>query len=82
MVRRTVVNEGDNSDDEDFAAFDEEEGATIDCPHCGREIYDGPLCPHCDRYVEEETAGVRRRPIWFWIGLIACGYVALQWLRP
>ena len=52
----------DDFEDDDFAV-DEfvEHDATIDCPHCGKEIYeDAERCPHCERYLSDEDAARRK----------------------
>lgn len=81
MKPRTIERNFDSDSDSDSDDWSpDDEGATVDCPHCGREIFDAPLCPHCDRYVEDHTARMPRRPLWFWAGLIACLYVAYKWV--
>jgi len=41
---------------------------TIDCPHCGRPVYeDAPRCPHCGRWVEDDPSpATSRSRSWFW----------------
>ena len=44
----------------------EDEGATVDCPHCGQEIYESAeQCPQCRQYLSTEDAPPRTsHPAW------------------
>src|SRR5690606_36727955 len=58
--------EGDMDEDSD-------DGATVECPHCGAEVYEGAQrCPACGRYLSEEDTPSPRRSLWFLIGLALC----------
>jgi predicted nucleic acid-binding Zn-ribbon protein len=49
----------------------EDDDNTIDCPHCGRAIYDDSVqCPHCGNYLSEEDSPTEKRPLWIVIGFI------------
>ena len=79
MSRRRVAEEDEFEDDEEVDYG--EDDATISCPYCGREIHeDSVRCPGCERYLSEEDAPPQRRPWWFILGLIACGYVIWRWI--
>lgn len=53
----------DGSDDDDM----------IDCPHCGRPVYeDAPRCPHCGRWIEDDLSpAASRSRAWFWPIVVA-----------
>ena len=53
-----TVTDDDDEDDDDYEEFDEEEYASVTCPHCGKDFYFEPamyeddedlLCPHCGK---------------------------------
>jgi hypothetical protein len=59
----------DDPEDPDESDWDHDEGderaETIDCPHCGREIYEfTEQCPHCGDYVARPDSCTRRNPRW------------------
>ena len=56
-------NEPDESDMDDDEG--DEFGETIECPHCGREVYESAeQCPRCGRYISGEDAPRRGHPWW------------------
>ena len=71
----------DDDDDSDYPLGDEDEGDTIDCPHCGRQMHeDAELCPHCGMYVTEEGPPARWWPWWMWIGLGGALFAVWRWV--
>jgi len=79
----------DEDEDEDLAQNDdpepfdqdpeEDENATetIDCPHCGREIFESAeFCHHCGKYISQEDTG-RRNPLWYNVGVLLCVVIIL-----
>ena len=51
------------------------------CPHCGRRILEeSERCPHCEKYLSREDAPYVRKPLWIWVGVIACLYVVYRWI--
>ena len=78
---RTAIESDDWEDDsDDWDATDEGEGALIDCPHCGREIYDAACCPFCNEYVTDEAAVARPKPWWLVFGVVVCLFVIYHWV--
>ena len=68
-------------DDEDWDYEDDDNEATIPCPHCRREIHeDSERCPYCERYLSREDTPSPRKPLWFIVGLIASFYVVYRWI--
>jgi hypothetical protein len=60
----------DYDEDDEYDA-DEEEGATDECPYCGRGIYDDAVqCPHCGNYLSKVDAPRQGMPVWIVIGVI------------
>ena len=35
---------------------------------------------HCERYLSKEDAPLERKPLWIWVGVIACLYVVYRWI--
>jgi predicted nucleic acid-binding Zn ribbon protein len=59
----------------------ESEGATIPCPHCGRQIHeDSQRCPHCGNYLSEEDAPPARKAWWVVVGAILALYAVYRWI--
>ncbi len=48
--------------------LDDDGDDTIDCPHCGRSVYeDAAQCPYCGQWIEGELSPAARRARgWFW----------------
>ncbi|MGE0759187.1 MAG: hypothetical protein AB7F89_05225 [Pirellulaceae bacterium] len=70
--------DGDEADEDQDESPD---GATMDCPMCGEEIYDDATwCPFCDQYLTQEQARPRRLGWWFWLGMGACFAAVLIWV--
>jgi hypothetical protein len=69
-------------DDDELALYGEEDDdLCIPCPHCGESILeDSERCPHCERYLSKEDVAPTRKPIWIWVGVIACLYVVYRWI--
>ncbi len=83
MPRWTGVEyEGDGEDDPDLEeGYLDDDDLCIPCPHCGREILEeSERCPYCERYLSREDAPPGRKPIWIWLGVIACLYVVYRWI--
>jgi hypothetical protein len=62
---------------------DEDEGSdepdTLDCPECGREVYEhAEQCPHCGQYITHETGVWAGKP-WWWIALALAGVAAVMY---
>jgi hypothetical protein len=71
--------EEEDWDDEEWD--DEDQAPTVDCPHCGSEVYeDAQRCPHCGEYLSEEDAPPERKPLWIVIGAAACLYIVYRWI--
>lgn len=70
-------NDGSSSGDDD------DDGETIPCPFCRREIHeDAERCPYCERYLSDEESEGRAadKPLWFVIGFLLCLVVLFYWL--
>jgi uncharacterized protein (DUF983 family) len=67
----------DDWEDEEYPD-DAEEFGTIECPHCGEEMFeDAPQCPHCGQYLVRETGEFwKDKPLWY-IVLALLGIVAV-----
>lgn len=84
MGRDTVDQNGDDFEDdysdEHISEADEfDDDATIECPECGRPIYeDAERCPHCESYVVAGQAGDKPRPLWITITVLLCIYAMLH----
>lgn len=68
----------ESDDDTDYpeeSEFDEET-STIECSHCGAEVYEeAPACPVCGEYLGVNTHPFSERPRW-WILLGTLGVIA------
>jgi endogenous inhibitor of DNA gyrase (YacG/DUF329 family) len=61
--------------------FLDDDTETINCPYCGREIYeDAPQCPHCGQYLSREDAPTRRPPWWLLLGVAVCLFIVYRWI--
>jgi hypothetical protein len=73
--------ESDMDDDDS----DETDVATIQCPHCGADVYEfAERCPTCGRYISEEDAPPRStHPRWViataTVLLLIMLYALLKW---
>lgn len=66
--------------DDDWEA-DSDDEPTSACPHCGKEMHEDSLrCPHCERYISDEDAPAKRKPLWIIVGTLACLYVIYRWI--
>ena len=88
-MARGAVEDEDDWDDEDPEAPDEsdtddgEEDDTVECPHCGRDVYQAAQrCPHCGNYLSKEDApgGSTRPPWWILIAATLALLGALTWV--
>jgi hypothetical protein len=72
----------DAPDESDTDADEGDEFAeTIDCPHCGREVYESAeQCPKCGRYLSHEDAPPGRKPWWILIAAALALAAALTWI--
>jgi len=70
--------------DDEYAGFDtspDEQDATIDCPHCGAQIYDNAeQCPKCGTYLANEDAPVKLPPLWILLGVAICILIVIAWM--
>jgi hypothetical protein len=67
--------------DDDCALGDEDDDLCMPCPHCGHKILEeSERCPHCERYLSREDTPPARKPLWIWVGVIACLYVVYRWI--
>lgn len=72
-----------DSDDPHDSDVDDSEGEeTIECPACGRDIYEGAeQCPRCGQYLSEEEGQQRGgTPIWIWVGIILALLGTVAWI--
>ena len=62
-------------------AGDEDEEATILCPHCKRHIHeDSERCPYCEQYISEEEVSPSRTSWWIIIGALICLDLVYRWI--
>lgn len=73
----------DDWDDDNSAEDDDaDEPATVECPHCQREVYeDAERCPHCEHYLSAEDRPPRAKPWWILLGFAACAWAIYSWFR-
>lgn len=70
----------DDSPIDDDYVDDDEEATEIECPHCGREIYDDTeQCPYCGQYLSDTSLVSRSMPWWVWLGLVGAAVAVLSW---
>jgi hypothetical protein len=70
----------DEEDDVEYSE-DDDDDLCFPCPHCGRRILEeSERCPHCERYLSREDAPPTRKPLWIWVGVVACLYVVYRWI--
>ncbi len=64
-------------DARDMDDDDDEFIETIDCPHCGKAVYEqAERCPACGKYISGEDA-TPRKPRWLVVGVILCVAIVL-----
>jgi hypothetical protein len=88
MPRRDVEDEDDWNDvdpqaPDDADIDDEADDDTIECPHCGRDVYEAAQrCPHCGNYLSEEDAPRRatRRPWWILLAAALALLAVMTWV--
>jgi hypothetical protein len=92
MPRRTE--DDDPFEDEEYVEYDScedeedtddtaggEEGSTVPCPYCGKDIFDdSPRCPYCGNYISESDSPPSRKPWWIVVGVIVCLYLIYRWV--
>ncbi|HMF13946.1 MAG TPA: hypothetical protein VKE94_16625 [Gemmataceae bacterium] len=58
----------------------ENDGDTMACPYCGRDIYDdAERCPYCENYLSREDAPARHSP-WIVVGVVLALAAAAYWI--
>lgn len=79
MTPRDNISDDEGPSDDEIEAFDDEDDAdVVECPHCGREVYDdADRCPHCGMNVVRNR--FPRWPIWFIITVIIVILIVLGW---
>jgi len=82
--RERPLRDEEGPDEADADLLDDaDDTATIECPHCGAEIYeDAQRCPHCGQYVFSDAdldLPAHRSPSWAYVLLLAA-LAALLWL--
>ncbi len=72
----------DDAPDWDDDWWDDDESAeTIECLHCGDEIYEeAEQCPHCGKYISREDAPAGQKPWWIVAGVVVCLYLVFRWI--
>ena len=61
--------------------MDDDDNATIACPHCGADVYDdAEQCPACGQYLSQEDAPAKTPPWWILIGVAICLVIAILWM--
>ena len=62
----------DDSDTEGSGEFDDASVDTIECPYCGKAVYEqAELCHHCGSYLSIEDSAPRRS-VWIIVVVIVC----------
>ncbi len=61
--------------------FDDDDDFTMDCPQCGREIYDdAPQCPYCGHYITASGSNTQF-PAWIkWVVVLTVLGMSLPFL--
>ncbi len=72
---------GDREDPDESDTDDDDEPELIDCPYCGKEIYEqAEVCPHCGSYISsEDPERPVRRPRWLVVGVVVALIVVVIW---
>ena len=82
--RRELIE--DEYDDDVFDDIDDDdEGSTVPCPFCRREIpEDTPRCPYCENYIsaEDRAALPTSKPWWIILGAVLGLIAAYHWFFP
>jgi hypothetical protein len=66
--------------DDDIDDSAGEDDPTIDCPHCGADVYDdAEQCPSCGTYLSKEDAPAQLPPLWILIGVAVCILIVIAW---
>jgi hypothetical protein len=76
-----TYHDDDEDDETDYSLRDEDDGDTVPCSHCGRDVYDeAEQCPYCGEYITDEGPAARSWPWWMWLGLAGALFVVLWWV--
>jgi hypothetical protein len=61
---------------------DSDDGDTMPCPHCRREIYDdSERCPHCGEYLGGSDEPGTGKPLWVVVTVIVVlAAILLTWI--
>ena len=60
---------------------DDEEEATVPCPHCREEIHeDSQWCPHCEQFISAEDGTVVGKPMWWTAIALVCLLLVALWI--
>jgi hypothetical protein len=81
MSEHTEFSDDDLDDREypDDDESDDDELETIECPQCGRQVYEeAEQCPYCAHFITRETRVWSGKP-WWWIALALLGIAAMIW---
>jgi hypothetical protein len=73
---------GDDSSEDDDGSEEFDSDQTVECPACGREIYDdAERCPHCGEYLTEPDRLGRGKPLWIIVtAVVVLAAVVLAWV--
>jgi uncharacterized membrane protein YvbJ len=77
----------DDPEDPDESDMDEDQGdefaETMECPHCGRDVYDGvEQCPHCRQYLLHDHSHPSRKPHWIiWTAVVLLAIIIYFWFK-
>jgi len=79
MSHRTDEDDWDDGETDS----DDDDSATVACPYCERQIYDGSLqCPYCKNYISDADQPSGQKPWWIVVGVLVCLYMAFRWIAP
>ena len=60
---------------------DHDDEKLIDCPSCGKPIYEeSEQCPKCGTYLDGTDAPPQRRPLWIGLGVALCLLIFFFWI--
>lgn len=72
---------GDDWHDEGDSWEGDDEPSLVPCPYCREEMLeDSPRCPTCGKYISEEDAPPKAKPLWLLATIAICLIIALMWL--